>query len=139
MLYPKSNKYRSVYNLNGVWQFKTVEENYLPTSKAVATLPMAVPASYNEIVTDRATKEHVGKVLYETFFSIPVRENMIYRLRIGATSHKCEVYLNGKRIGGGINGFFPIDLPLEDLQEENRLSVVIDNRLTFQTLPPGKV
>ena len=139
MLYPKSNIYRDVYNLNGVWQFKVVEENYVPVSKALHTDPMAVPASLNEIVTDRAKKEHVGKVLYETTFSVPVREGASYRLRIGATSHKCEVYLNGKYIGEGINGFFPIDLPLEDLQEENRLSVVIDNRLTFQTLPPGKV
>ena len=139
MLYPKSNKYRDVHNLNGLWKFKTVEEDYKPTCKAECASPMAVPASYNEIVTERAVKEHVGKVLFETTFSIPVREDRLYRLRIGATSHKCEVYLNGKHIGSGINGFFPIDLPLEDLQEENRLSVVIDNRLTFQTLPPGKV
>ena len=83
MLYPKSNKYRTVYNLNGVWKFKTVEENYLPTYKATATSPMAVPASYNEIVTERAVKEHVGKVLYETTFSIPVNAEMVYRLRIG--------------------------------------------------------
>lgn len=139
MLYPKSNKYRDIYNLNGIWKFKTVAEDYLPTVKAEGASCMAVPASYNDIVTDRATKEHVGKVLYETVFSIPVRENMLYRLRIGATSHQCDVYLNGKHIGRGINGFFPIDLPLDNLQEENRLSVVIDNRLTFQTLPPGKV
>ena len=139
MLYPKSNKYRSVYNLNGVWKFKTVDENYIPTESAQDSTPMAVPASMNEIVTERAVKEHVGKVLYETTFSLPICQKTVYRLRIGATSHKCEVYLNGKHIGGGINGFFPIDLPLEDLQEENRLSVVIDNRLTFQTLPPGKV
>ncbi len=139
MLYPKSNCYRYVHNLNGVWQFKTVSEDYLPTERAENTSPMAVPASMNEIVTERKVKDHVGKVVYEKTFSLPLNADMVYRLRIGATSHKCEVYLNGKHIGGGINGFFPIDLPLENLQEENRISVVIDNRLTFQTLPPGRV
>lgn len=139
MLYPKSNKFRDIYNLNGIWKFKVVDENYIPTEKAEGASLMAVPASFNDIVTERAVKEHVGKVLYETSFEIPTRPNTLYRLRIGATSHKCEVYLNGKRIGSGINGFFPIDLPLDQLQEVNRLSVVIDNRLTFQTLPPGRV
>ena len=83
MLYPKSNKYRNVYNLNGVWKFKTVDENYIPIEAAQETKPMAVPASMNEIVTERAVKEHVGKVLYETTFSIPVNAEMVYRLRIG--------------------------------------------------------
>ena len=63
MLYPKSNKYRNVYNLNGVWKFKTVDENYIPTEAAQEAKPMAVPASMNEIVTERAVKEHVGKIL----------------------------------------------------------------------------
>lgn len=139
MLYPRANKYRNVHNLNGLWNFKTVEDGYIPTQKADGCSLMAVPASMNEIVTEREKRDHVGKVLYEKFFSIPVRQDEIYRLRIGATSHQCEVYLNGKFIGGVGYGYLPIDLPLDNLQEENRLSVVIDNRLSFQTLPPGKV
>ena len=139
MLYPKTNKRRDAYSLNGVWNFKTVDEDYLPAQPASDSSCMAVPASFNEIVTERAIKEHVGKVLYERTFSVPVREGMQYRLRIGATSHKSDVYLNGAYVGSGVNGYFPIDLPLENLQEVNRLSVVIDNRLTFKTLPPGKV
>ncbi len=40
-------------------------------------------------------------------------------------------------IGIGINGYYPIDLPLNNLQENNRLTIVIDNRLDFRTLPTG--
>ncbi len=137
MLYPKSNLYRDVCNLNGVWHFCPVEDDYIPDLPCEGK-PMAVPASYNDIVTDRLLKEHIGKVLFERQFSVPVRDDLIYRLRIGATSHRCVIYLNGKEIGKGINGFYPIDLPLEDLQAENRLSVVIDNRLTDETLPVGE-
>ncbi len=139
MLYPKSNKYRDLYNLNGIWKFKTVSDDYVPENEAQDTSPMAVPASYNDIVTSKEIKDYVGKVLYETTFSIPVRDEKIYHLRIGATSHKCDVYLNGKLVAQGINGFLPIDTEIFDLKEKNRLSVVIDNRLTFQTLPVGVV
>ncbi len=139
MLYPKSNKYRDVYNLNGIWKFKIVGDDYIPEKEACDASLMAVPASYNDIVTSKEIKDHVGKVLYETTFSIPVRDDRIYHLRIGAASHKCDVYLNGKQIAHGINGFFPIDAELCSLEEKNRLSVVIDNRLTFQTLPVGRI
>ena len=139
MLYPKSNKYRDVYNLNGVWKYKIVDDNYIPGSPICDFDYAAVPASINEITTDGMVKSHVGKFLFEREFSLPVRENTEYRLRIGAPSHQCEVYLNGVLIGKGINGYFPVDLSLDNLQENNRLSVVIDNRLTFATLPVGKI
>ena len=139
MLYPISNKYRDLYNLNGIWRYRFVPDDYVPIEEAKNTEPMAVPSSFNEIVTDGAKKCYSGKVLFERYFSIPLRKDRIYRLRIGATSHKCEIYLNGKKLGEGINGFYPIDLPLYDLKEINRLTVVIDNRLTQHTLPNGRI
>lgn len=139
MLYPKSNKYRDILNLNGVWAFKTVGDDYLPVKKVQDAILMAVPASYNDIVVDKSLRNHEGKVVYERMFSLPIREELNYRLRIGATSHKCDVYLNGEKIGEGINGYYPIDLPLLNLKEENRLSIIIDNRLTQETLPVGEI
>ena len=139
MLYPQLNKYRDLYNLNGIWNFKTVCEDYVPTEKAKDTSLMAVPASYNDIVTSKEIRDHVGKVLYETEFSLPVCSDKVYHLRIGATSHQCDIYLNGIFVCHGVNGFLPIDTELCDIRENNRLSVVIDNRLTFQTLPVGKL
>ena len=119
MLYPKRNKYREMFSLNGIWKFKTVQDDFVPETECLDGQPMPVPASYNEIVTDKTQKNHEGKVLYETTFSFPVYEDKLYRLRIGATSHKCEIYLNGEKIGHGINGFYPIDLPLENLKEDS--------------------
>ncbi len=137
MLYPQSNAFRGIFNLNGVWDFAAVGEDYIPTQALKVKQPMPVPASYNDIVVDRNLREHVGKVVYEREFSMPVNSEKEYRLRIGATSHRCEVYLNGERIGESPCGFLPVDVQLKTLQEKNRLSVVIDNRLTFQTIPPG--
>ena len=137
MLYPQSNKFRSTTSLNGIWNYKLVEDDYIPLNKAEKTFPMAVPASINDIVTDKRIADYVGKVLFETEFSLPQEKDKNYRLRIGSASHKCEIYLNGAKIGDGINGHLPIDLPLENLKDENRLSVIIDNRLDFHTLPMG--
>ena len=137
MLYPQSNKFRSTTSLNGIWNYKLVEDDYIPLNKAEKTFPMAVPASINDIVTDKRIADYAGKVLFETEFSLPQEKDKIYRLRIGSASHKCEIYLNGTKIGDGINGHLPIDLPLENLKDENRLSVIIDNRLDFHTLPMG--
>ena len=139
MLYPKMNQYRNVYHLNGIWKFKTVGDDFIPETELQDFQFMPVPASMNEIVTDKKVKDHEGKVVYETEFSCPVNQDALYRLRIGATSQKCEVYLNGKIIGQGKSGFYPIDLPLENLLKTNRLSVVIDNRLDFQCLPVGRI
>ena len=139
MIYPKTNEYRSVFNLNGIWRFQILKESYDPCSPLQNYTPMAVPASMNDLVTDCDVQKHVGQVVYETDFSVPVHDGMEYRLRIGATSHKCDVYLNGTPIGSGINGFYPIDLPLKNLQRRNRLSVVIDNRLTEENFPAGRI
>ena len=139
MIYPKTNEYRSVFNLNGIWRFQILKESYDPCSPLQNYTPMAVPASMNDLVTDVDVQKHVGQVVYETDFSVPVHDGMEYRLRIGATSHKCDVYLNGTPIGSGINGFYPIDLPLKNLQRRNRLSVVIDNRLTAENFPAGRM
>ena len=139
MLYPQSNKLRITTNLNGIWNYKLVSDDYIPLNKATDTLPMAVPASINDIVTDKKIADYVGKVLFETEFSLPTEQNKIYRLRIGAASHKCEVYLNGILIGAGDCGQLPVDLPLENIKDENRLSVIIDNRLDYHTLPMGRL
>ena len=139
MLYPQLNKCREVFSLNGIWKYKTVDEDFVPYSSIDEYMLMAVPASVNDIVTDSAIRDYVGKFLFETDFSFPVKKNKKYYLRIGATSHKCEVFLNGEFIGKGLNGYFPIDLELKELKDVNRLSIVIDNRLNFETLPVGKI
>lgn len=139
MLFPQVNKRRSTISLNGYWKMKCVNDSYVPTIKIEDYQLMAVPASMNDIVVDRKVKEHVGKVLFETEFSIPTNETRSYYLYIGATSHKSEIYLNGEKIGEIINGYYPIEVLLDSLKEVNRLSVLIDNRLTFQTFPVGMI
>lgn len=139
MLYPVSNKCRSILSLNGIWKFKCVDNNFSPKDALKDYKLMAVPSSINDIVIDKNIKEWVGKIVFETSFSLPIYEEKTYFLRLGGTSSKSEIFLNGKFIGETFNGFYPLELKLNDLKEENRLSIVIDNRLSFQTFPIGNV
>ncbi len=139
MLKVQTNVCRSAVNINGIWRFKTVDDGFLPVEPLKDYRLMPVPASMNDIVTEIDLREYVGKVAYETQFSYPVEKGREYRLRIGATSHKCRVYLNGVYIGGSDAAFLPIDLLLPELKEINRLTVVIDNRLDYHTLPSGRL
>ncbi len=139
MLYPQSNRARWVTNLNGIWKFAAIKGEYDPQAPLQEGGLTAVPASMNELVTDPILQSHVGEVVYEREFSLPLSANAEYRLRIGAASHRCRVYLNGEWIGEGINGYDPVDLPLKALLPKSRLAVVIDNRLTNETFPAGRL
>ena len=50
MLYPKSNKYRELFSLNGIWKFKTVSDDFIPADESADCQLLPVPASFNEIV-----------------------------------------------------------------------------------------
>ena len=139
MLKVQTNVCRSAININGIWRFKTVDDGFLPVEPLKNYRLMPVPASMNDVVTEIDLREYVGKVAYETQFSCPLEKDREYRLRIGATSHKCRVYLNGEYIGGSDAAFLPIDLLLPALKEVNRLTVIIDNRLDYHTLPSGRL
>ncbi len=139
MLYPQSNKYRSVLNLNGVWRFSLADEDYSPASPLNEYALMPVPASCNDIGTEKRIRSHLGKVVYEREVSFPRDERMEYRVRVGAASHKCELFWNGEYIGAGESGFYPIDVPVSSIEDTNRLTIVIDNRLSYSTLPPGEI
>ena len=80
MLYPQSNEKRSVLNLNGVWNYKFVSDDFVPSEKSIDVSPMAVPASMNDILTDRDKANYIGKVLYEREFSLPADEQASDRL-----------------------------------------------------------
>lgn len=76
MLYPVENKVREVKNLSGIWNFKMDYDNVgiqeqWQKKPLKDTIPMAVPASYNDLFTEEREKEHVGYVWYEKSFVIP--------------------------------------------------------------------
>ena len=142
MLYPIQNQKRLTMSLNGVWNFAIVDEFYEPKFVLKDSMLMAVPSSYNDLVVDKMIANHVGLVCYEKIIEIPkFIKGEELRLRIGAATHRASIYINGIKIGDHHGGFLPIDLlvPEEMKDDTMRLSIVLDNRLDYETLPIGQI
>ncbi|MCD8395767.1 MAG: beta-glucuronidase [Lachnospiraceae bacterium] len=128
-------------------------------------MTMAVPASYNDQKDDVNLRSHYGWAVYQRTFTVPRHlqgERLV--LRFGAVTHQAEVYLNGQYLGSHKGGFLPFEFDVTDLlretvesgsagaenaqgehcamgsvlkKGENLLSVAVDNRVNFGTLPVG--
>jgi beta-glucuronidase len=143
MLYPVTNKNRVAISLNGLWDFDFVDINYNANKKLNNPRQIGVPSSFNELFTTKEDRDFVGKVCYEKTLKLPeINSDLQWKIRIGAAGNRSQVYLDGILINEHNGGFLPIDvsLPIQTpFKQEYRVSIVLDTRLDFQTLPIGEV
>ncbi len=146
MLFPQSNEVRETNKLDGLWAFKKDErgngvELGWYKSNLLGSTEMAVPASYNDITQDPSLRDHIGLVWYERTFFVPQTwKNKRVWLRFGSVTHHATVWLNGQELGSHKGGFLPFEFEITahyNSGKENRLSVVVDNRLDYTCLPTG--
>ncbi|MBQ2642876.1 MAG: beta-glucuronidase [Eubacterium sp.] len=150
MLYPIENKVREVKNLNGIWNFRIDTDNAGIEQKwyeqpLTDVVPMAVPASYNDLFTDARLKEHVGYVWYEREFIVPdswTDKRIV--VRFGSATHHARVYLDGIEVVRHKGGFLPFETDITELLEtsgieNHRLTVALSNVLDWTCLPCGEV
>ncbi len=144
MLYPIMTTSRELIDLNGIWNFKLdhgvgFEEEWfrLPLQE---TMPMPVPASYNDLYEDVAIRDHIGWVWYEREIIIPQRifeQRMV--LRFGSVTHGAKVYINGQLVKEHKGGFTPFEFEINPFVKsgKNRLTVAVNNIVDYSTLPVG--
>jgi len=101
MLYPLMTPTRTLIDLGGVWNFKLdhgvgFDEAWY-AHPLQATMPMPVPASFNDVAEDTNVRDHIGWVWYERELVIPAHffDQRIW-LRFGAVTHTAKVYVNGQ-------------------------------------------
>ncbi|WIG61088.1 MAG: beta-glucuronidase [Ktedonobacterales bacterium] len=144
MLYPLMTSTRTLVDLGGIWDFKLdhgagFEEAWyaLPLQE---TAPMAVPASFNDLVVGADIRDHIGWVWYERELVIPARffDQRIW-LRFGSVTHTAKVYVNGQLAAEHKGGFTPFEVEITALANagKNRLTVAVNNILDYTTLPVG--
>lgn len=148
MLYPRESLTRELKELSGIWRFKADPAGVGLTERWFAapltdTLPMPVPASYNDITQDAALRDFIGAVFYETCLFIPPhwRDKKVL-LRFGSATHRAAVFWNGQEVMRHDGGFLPFSVDVSaalDFTNENRLTVWVDNVLDWSTLPPGEI
>lgn len=140
MLYPLNTLTRTVIDLSGTWNFLIPDKGQEvdPSKKLQNPMTMAVPASFNDQVTDSQLRDYVGDIWYEKEFSVPqILTGQRLVLRFGAVSHKAKVYINGQLVTEHIGGFTPFEVEIAAswLKTSNDLKVCVSNILNETTLP----
>ncbi|WP_131103322.1 beta-glucuronidase [Ornithinimicrobium sufpigmenti] len=148
MLRPQETLTRELKSLDGLWRFRTDpdgrgrDERWFAAPLADAR-DMPVPSSFNEIVPDPALYDYVGEVWYQRTVRVPrgwAGQRVV--LRFGSATHAATVYVGEVEVVSHVGGYLPFEADVTahvTAGEEATVTVVVDNRLSWQTIPPGYV
>ncbi|MFH8738215.1 MULTISPECIES: beta-glucuronidase [unclassified Streptomyces] len=145
MLKPRSTATRELVNLDGLWKFATAAgAGDQPWTGPLDTpLEAPVPASYNDLFTDSAIRDHVGWVWYQRTVRVPrgwADERVI--LRVDAATHEGQVYVDDVLVAEHVGGYTPFEGDITEYVgagREFRLTIGVNNELTHTTVPPGRI
>jgi beta-glucuronidase len=148
MLAVRETTTRERRSLDGLWRFWADADGVGRAEGWQNGLPsgfreVPVPASYNDLFPGSDLHDHVGDVWYETVTRVPRswRGQRIV-LRFGSVTHRAVVWVNGQQVLEHEGGYTPFEADVSDVLvpgEANRITVVVDNVLTWQSIPPGYV
>lgn len=157
--------YRPSLCLNGEWDFMPMEKVYLnyPPEGTWSGEKIKVPSPWNRLNASvegnwRAYRNfdypeewnwaRAGWYRKYFFLPCPVKdpvkdEGYRAKLRFNAVMHRCEVYLNGVKVGENGDGYLPFELDVTDAlipDDLNRLEVLVAENQKLDWLylyPPG--
>jgi beta-glucuronidase len=148
MLRPQDTTTRERKPLTGLWRFRldgagegrSAEWFKRPLTDA---REMAVPASFNDIVADPAVREYFGDVWYQTTVRVPRGwDGQRIVLHFESATHRARAWVNDAEVVSHEGGYTPFEAEVtEHVQagEQARITVVVNNTLSFQTIPPGVI
>jgi beta-glucuronidase len=148
MLAPRDTPTRERKSLDGLWRFMADaggvgREQRWSDGLGAGAREMPVPASYNDVVPDARLHDHVGEVWYETTVRVPARwAGQRIVLRFGSATHRAVVWVDGTQVAEHEGGYTPFEADVTNVVQPgavHRISVAVDNVLTWQSLPPGFV
>jgi beta-glucuronidase len=146
LLYPRSTASRQLVSLDGMWKFRMDPEdrggieNWKEGIGPADTIP--VPAAFQDLYTDKDSREFTGNFWYETTVFIPTEwQGRDTAIRFDGVAHRATVYLNGQEIISHEGGFLPFAAGITEAAVyggENRLVVRGNNELFETSLPCGR-
>ncbi len=148
MLRPQDTATRERRSLAGLWDFRLDadgegREARWFADRLVGASRMPVPASYNDLIVGTAGRDHVGDAWYQTTTWVPGSwSGRRIVLRLDSATHRAVVWVNGTEVMGHEGGYTPFEADVTDVVvpgEEARVTVVVNNELTWQSVPPGIV
>jgi beta-glucuronidase len=148
MLAPRDSRSRECRRLDGLWRFRVDSGAEGSADRWWArrwddAREIAVPASYNDLTTDPAEREHVGDVWYQR--DVQVSASWAGRrivLRCDAVTHHGTVWAGDVQLAEHSGGYTPFEADVTRHVgggEPVRLTVRVNNELTMATIPPGVI
>ncbi|PAZ11809.1 beta-glucuronidase [Streptomyces sp. SA15] len=145
MLKPRSTATRELVSLDGTWRFAvdTAVGERPWTAPLETRLEAPVPASYNDLFTDSAIRDHVGWVWYQRRVRVPrgwTDDRVV--LRVDAATHQGRVYVDDVLVAEHVGGYTPFEADITNhvrAGQEFRLTIGVNNELTNTTIPPGTI
>ena len=148
MLAPRETSTRERKSLDGLWRFALGvdgvgrgERWWQRPLPGVREVP--VPSSYNDVFPDAQVRNHVGDAWYQTTVRVPrgwAGQRIL--LRFGSATHRAVVWVDDAQVAEHEGGFTPFEADVTNVVapgEEHRITVVVNNILTWQSIPPGYV
>jgi beta-glucuronidase len=148
VLRPQDTDTRERKSLNGLWAFAIDPNGQGRAGRWFAgplagAREMAVPASFNDIAADPAVRDHVGEVWYQTTVRAPRGwAGQRIALYFESATHRATVWVNDTEVVSHEGGYTPFEADLTDhvrAGDQVRITVAVDNTLSFQSIPPGVV
>lgn len=146
MLYPQTTISRRVVSMDGMWKFHLDEKGNGENESWKDGIPgkemIPVPASFQDLYTDKDIREFCGDVWYEKDMFVPKewKGKNIY-VRFGAATHRAVVYVNGVPVTEHEGGFLPFVADITKVvryNDYNKVVIKINNELTVTNIPCGE-
>ncbi|CEJ62303.1 Putative Glucuronidase [Penicillium brasilianum] len=146
-LKPQRTDTRELVNLDGLWKFSLASGPNDTAQPWTAPLPKGlecpVPASYNDIFVNPEIHNHVGWVYYQRDVIVPKGWSQeTYLLRAESATHHGRIYVNDHLVAEHVGGYTPFEADITNVVapgENFRLTIAVNNELTHETIPPGKI
>ena len=148
MLRPQDGPTRERKSLDGLWHLRLdAAGEGRPAGwwrgPLAHSREVPVPASYNDLYADTAVRDHVGDAWYQTIVRVPrgwAGQRVV--LRFDAATHRAVVWVDDVEVARHEGGYTPFEADVTAYVQpgqEVRVTAVVDNRLTWQSIPPGVV
>jgi beta-glucuronidase len=104
---------------------------------------MAVPASFNDIAADAAVRDYFGDVWYQRTVWVPRGwQDRRIVVHFESATHRATVWVNDVEVVSHEGGYTPFEADITEHVspgEEVRITVCVNNTLSFQSIPPGVI
>ncbi|XP_076275935.1 beta-glucuronidase-like [Rhynchophorus ferrugineus] len=142
----KPSAIRESISLDGIWNFALHNISFPQSQHKINVnldLPLIpVPSSYNDIGTQRSTRDYAGAVTYSRTFFIPKSwETKRVWIRFGSVCYSADVVINNIHVISHSIGHLAFNAEITSVLNyggENTIKVVVDNILTDSTIPQGE-